>query len=287
MRRGGHAASLASATRRKVTGNYGQFLWWLQDTSNLDFDGDPARQMTRDLMAGFIIERRQAVSDNSTYFNVRNLAMMMKCLTPEHEWRWIWQLSVVPRLWEARAARRPVRLFPAGLLMHRLLAALQEAIATPLDRLAADRVRDCLLVVLAIILGLWLRNIAAMRLEHNFIRRKAGWEIMFEGYEVKNGEAFLYQVPSLLNPFIDRYLSVGRLRLMAGRKIEADAVWVGQPGPSRGRLMANRIREIFNRIGNERLGHPTNPHSVRHVAATRILDNDPRALGTAAFALRA
>ena len=124
--RGGHAASLAPATRRKMTGNYGQFLWWLQVTGKLDPEADPATQMTRDLVACFIVERRKVVSDNSTYVNVRDLAMMMKCLEPEHNWKWIWQLAVVPRLREARAARRPVRLFPPGTLIHRLLIALKD-----------------------------------------------------------------------------------------------------------------------------------------------------------------
>ncbi len=50
-------------------------------------------------------------------------------------------------------------------------------------------------------------------------------------------------------------------------------------------LSQDSVGAIFRRVGNAMLGYPINPHSTRHVAATRILDDDPRALNTASLAL--
>ena len=98
VRRGGRAASLAPATRRQMTQTYGQFVWWLRETGNLDQQADPAAQMARDLLAEFVAERRKDVRDSVTYGNLRTLVMMMNCRTsaptpnrpagsrPGHDW---------------------------------------------------------------------------------------------------------------------------------------------------------------------------------------------------------
>lgn len=282
LRRGGRAASLSPETRDMMCEVYGQYLWWCGTSGELNPQAEPAVQMAPDLVTAFIIERRKTVSDNTTYNNLRMLTMMMKCLAPDHDWKWIWRHSVAPRRWEAKAARRPRCQFPAGLLLHRLVTAMQYAVEQPLERLPPERLRDCLLVAIAINSGLRLRNHAAMRLEHNLIRRKEGWEVMFDPSEVKNSEPILFQVPSILNAFIERYLNIDRPRLAGRCKSETDAVWLSLKG---GPLSKPGIALVFNRIGREMLGYSINPHSVRHVQATRILDNDPRDLNVASFAL--
>jgi len=282
LRKAGPAALLASATCDLMGQLYGQFLYWLQANGNLEPDGVPAAQMTKDLLGQFIAARRKTVSDNTVYNNLRMLAMMMKCLAPDHDWKWIWRHKAGPRRREARAARHPACMFPAGLLMHRLITAMQEAMATPLDQLPLDRMRDCLIVAIAINSGLRPRNNAAMRIEENLIRRTTGWEILFEEDEVKNGHAILHPVPAVLNPFIERYLSVDRPRRLTPFMSGTDAMWLSRKG---GQLSTGGCALVFARIGQEMLGYPINPNSVRHVLATRILDNNPRDLTTAALAL--
>ena len=61
-----------------------------------------------------------------------------------------------------------------------------------------------------------------------------------------------------------------------------DMVWISGRG---GALAPGTIWFIFARVGKAMLGYPINPHGTRHVAATRILDDDPRALNTASLAL--
>jgi hypothetical protein len=59
-------------------------------------------------------------------------------------------------------------------------------------------------------------------------------------------------------------------------------VWLSARG---GALSPATVGAIFDRVGMEMLGYPIIPHSTRHVAATRILDDDPRALNIASLAL--
>ena len=195
VRRGGHAACLAPATRRTMVQFYGQFLGWLQTVGVLDPEGDPVTQMSQDLVAQFISERRASVSDSNTYNNLRALTTMMNCLAPEHDWTWIWRQGGAPRRGEARAARQPPRLFPAGLLMHRLVDAMREAIAASGGPKRATCFRDHLFVAVAVSTALRSRNLREMRLGVNLVRRKAGWEIIYDSSEVKNGEVIVGRLP--------------------------------------------------------------------------------------------
>jgi integrase/recombinase XerD len=282
LRRGGYATSLAPATKLMMMEIYGIFLWWLNTTGDLDPNAGPASQMTTDLRTQFVAARRATVSDNTTYNNLRMLTMMMNCLEPDHDWRWIWRDGGAPQVWEARAARRTPKSFPAGLLVHRLVTEMEKAMGLPLLQVPLDRVRNCLFVGMAVLLGLRPRNQSSMRLERNLICRKDGWEILFEASEVKNGEPILHRIPAVLNPFVDRYLSVDRPRQLDRFPQTTDAVWLSRKG---GPLSTQGCTVVFRWIGQEMLGYPLNPNCVRHVQATRILDNDPRDLKTASLAL--
>jgi integrase len=283
LRRGGHAASLSPATRKTMVGVYGQWLWWLQQTDRLDPAGDPTNQTTRELIAEFTILRRSVVSDRTAYGDLKQLTMMMNCIAPAQRWNWIWQHPAAPRTWEARAARRPPRLFPPGLLIERVLSAMREAVAAGSDLLPKERLRDCLIVAIGVYSAMRLRNLAGLRLDGNFIRRECGWEIMFEEHEVKNDQPILCRLSPILTPFIDHYVAVDRPRMLTGKSVETDALWVS-PRTKR-KIKTQRVAGAFTDMAEEMLGYRVNPHSVRHVQASRILDDDPRALTTASLAL--
>jgi integrase len=261
---------------------YGQFLGWLRRNGDLDPEGDPVSQTTPDFVARFISERRTSVSDSNTYNNVRTLTLMMNCLAPDRDWTWIWRQGGAPRRGEARAARRRPHLCPPGLLMHRLVVALQEALAAPGGPASAMRFRDHLFVAIAVCTALRSRNLREMRLGHNLIWRKTGWEIIYDASEVKNGEVILGRLPRVLNPFVERYVEVERLRLAKGRGGAMDKVWVSARG---GPLSPVSVGLIFHRVAVQMLGYPIHPHSTRYMAATRILEDDARALKTASLAL--
>jgi hypothetical protein len=270
IRRGGRAASLAPATRRGMTQTYGQFVRWLRDTCNLDQQADPASQMARDLLAEFVAERRKAVRDSVIYGNLRTLKMMMNCLAPGCDWNWIPRQTGGPSLQEARVTRRHRQLFPPGQLLHRLVIAMQKAMQIPVDRVPRDRIRNCLMVALAVISELRLRNVAFMRLGRNLIERKAGWDIMFDADEVKNDAAILCHVPALFSPFIERYLTVDRPRTIAKR---------GRHRCGLGIAATTQARPF---IGKHRVGlWPDRHRDVRvpnHIAqrASRRGNTDPR-----------
>jgi site-specific recombinase XerD len=86
----------------------------------------------------------------------------------------------------------------------------------------------------------------------------------------------------VLTPFVERYLTVDRPRLLTRCKQPTDAVWLSRKG---GPLGQPGVALTFKRIGQKMLGYPINPHGVRHLQATRILDDDPRAQTTASLAL--
>jgi integrase len=77
-------------------------------------------------------------------------------------------------------------------------------------------------------------------------------------------------------------VDIDRPRLLTRCKGSIDAVWLSD---KRRALSKQGVQLVFNRIGMEMLGFPINPHCTRHVAASRILQNDPQALETASLAL--
>jgi integrase len=243
---------------------------------------DPGALMTSELLAGFIVERRKTISDNTTYNNLRMLRLMLNSLCPGVDWNWIGQQGVAPRRWEAKAARRKPRQFPVAVLLAKLIEAMRQVIGQPTDLKSSVRMRDCLVVAVGVITSLRLRNLSNMRLERNLIRRPNGWEILFDRAETKNGEPFLSYIPEALCPLVERYITVEWVRLTANREVPTDAVWPSMKG---GGLARATIRQIFTQITTEFLGYAINPHPTRSAMATRILTDDPRALSTASLAL--
>jgi integrase len=166
--------------------------------------------------------------------------------------------------------------------MHRLVVAMREALAAPGGPQRATCFRDYLFVAVAVSTALRSRNLREMRCGLNLVQRKIGWEIIYDGSEVKNGEAILGRLPPVLDPFIEWYMKVERPHRLMKHGRTTDMVWVSALG---GAIAPSTIWFIFHRVGIAMLGYPINPHSTRHVAVTRILDDDPRALNTAALAL--
>jgi hypothetical protein len=255
VRRGGHATSLAPATKVIMTELYGTYLWWLKTSGYLDPQSGPETQMTADSHAEFC---RRAAQTGFGQYDLQQFAHAGdddEVSRPQArlEMDMAEQRDAAPLGGSSgtSTASQPSR-WTAHPSYHR---GFGTDVRNPLDQLPAERVRDCVLIALTVTSGLRLRNLVSMRLDRNLIRQNNGWEVLFDATEVKNEEAILSQVPALLNPFMDRYLDVDRVRLPRRCKCPTDAVRLSRKG---GPLGPNRIALAFKRIGEEMLGYPIN-----------------------------
>lgn len=278
----GPAARWSPASQKLVADAYGRFLQWLESRGELDRAGGPGDRVTPERLSRYVIERRSRVAIRTVFNDVGMLAMMMRILVPDRDWRWLTRHPLVPTRAEARAARREPRLFDPGLLLHRLMARLEELQREPACERTAILIRDHLLVAFAVCSGLRMRNLAAIRIGENLVARPHGWDILFEAHETKAKVPIALRWPEALRPFLGQYLAAYRPVLLRRCKTPLAALWVSARGNS---LSMPMVHLVFARIGRETIGRPINPHCVRHTLATTLLTEDPNALAVAAAAL--
>ena len=118
LEHGGAAARLGSETPASMQRLYVQFLHWLHERGTLDPDEGPGDRMTHARFVSFLAARRDAVSANTLFNNLRMLAMMLTVLAPEADWGWLYRHPLAPRRHEAAESRRPVPLVQPGLLLE-------------------------------------------------------------------------------------------------------------------------------------------------------------------------
>jgi integrase len=265
---------------------YGQFLTWLDDQNDLDKTTGPASRLTNERLGRYILERCSQVSDNTLFNNLRMLAMMMRCLAPEQDWKWIARHPAGPRAAEAAIARKPPRIFDPGLLAHRIFASLTELETAAATVESARRRRDLLIVGVAMFTGPRVKTLSQIQIGRNLLRRPGGWEMCFEGDETKTEPTLIVRLPARLEPYFERYLEHDRPILLSASRVQTEAqthaLWVSQRGTA---LCGDVINPIFKAITNELYTLPLNPHCVRHTAATTLITHDPTAVSTAAAAL--
>ena len=279
---GGVAATLAPATRVTMEHLYGQVLHWLHQRGELDPDAGPAERITPARFAAFVTQRRATVSDNTLFNNLRMIAMMLHCLAPSSDWRWLYRHALAPRRHEASAARRAVPLVEPGVTFLRLCARIEDVLAEPVTKPNAIGLRDLLMVALTATTALRRRNIMALTLGDSLLRHRHGYEIRFPAHAVKNARAIALLVMAELTVPLDRYVELYRPLLFGRHARDNPALWISHEGS---RLSEISAHFAFRRVTSAVLGRHVHPHAFRHSAATALLLDQPHDLATASGAL--
>jgi hypothetical protein len=127
-----------------------------------------------------------------------------------------------------------------------------------------------------------LRSVAAMDLDTQVQRVDGQWHILLGAPDVKTGREMGYPVPPRLSAWIDRYVSVERVELLAGKR--CDAFWVNWGGkPLRAAGIEKRIRwRSAKKFGPK---GAFGPHRFRYGIATVAPVADPDAPANGAVVL--
>lgn len=276
----GPASGLSTGTRRMMVAVYGQYLSWLDANNELREKAHPNERVTPCLLGRFLIARRQMTSDNTVFNNLRMLGMMMKCLVPEKDWSWVARHPAGPRRSEAKSARKVIRAFDPATLYRHVLSKLSGFESTPPSFDLALTRRNHLIVGVALLTMLRMRNLHGIRLSKNMVRREHRWELAFGADETKTNSPLVVHVPATLTKHLDRYLEIDRPLLLGGGT--CDALWLTRFGEA---LTDQSVRFVFMQTTETLIGVRLNPHSVRHAAATALLLHDPNAVEVASSAL--
>jgi integrase len=203
------------------------------------------------------------------------LSTIARRADPEQNFGWLTEMCRVLE----RTARRegPVRskqgrLLPSGRLFEAGLTLAQRARqSTSVPELArAKDFRDGLMIALLAARPLRIKNFASLRLGQHLGETLGGYLINIPGRECKTGNPIEMPVPHELCSWLQEYLELHRLILLAGRCSEF--VWVHKDGPSyQTGALAQRIPKLTKRL----LGVAISPHLFRDCAATTIATEDP------------
>ena len=261
---------------------YGALLAWLAHTGQLVAGEGPADRLTPARLVTYLTARRQAVSANVIFNNLRMLAMTLNCLAPGREWGWIYRHPQAPRRQEAAESRRPVPIVKPGVLLGRLLDALRASVGTISDKAAAVRFRDQLLVAIGVCTALRPRNLHALTLGRSMRRLPSTYEIRYLTGHSKTGRPITIHLMPELTPLVDHYVDQVRPLLLNKADTADGALWVSGWGR---RLSGPNIYLAFQHATKEFAGKAVYAQAFRHCGVTALMNQDPRAIETAAALL--
>ena len=153
-------------------------------------------------------------------------------------------------------------------IVEAALSGLDELHGTTLTR-RLDRVayRDHLMLAVMALRPLRLRNFAGLRIGQEFVMVAGRWVIDIPGPETKTGQPLLFDLPTVLQRYMETYLERVRPTFLTKAQNVTDFLWLGYEGQP---LTAHSIYLRFIYLTKRLFGQSINPHLLRDCAATTL-----------------
>jgi integrase len=140
----------------------------------------------------------------------------------------------------------------------------------------AIRYRDGLMIALLGLNPMRHKNFAALEIGRDLVREGENWFIAIPPEDTKTKIPLDFEVPELLQPYLETYLDHVRPRML--RRPACNALWVSAKG---GALSYSAVGPVFTRHTTRRLGIRITPHDARDAAATTWAIAAPDQIGVA------
>lgn len=263
----GRATRWSSTTRRNAEKGYGLYIAYLEGLGQIDLHASPAGRLGRELLEAYADALIGRLKSSSIADRLRDLHEAVRVMWPDtnHE-----DLRVLVRHWQAIARRderiaptivSPSDIFEAGL---QRMKRVSEAVYEKRD-VQAVQFGDGLMMSMLASKPLRPRNLRATRIGVHLLSRGPVYEWRFDATETKTYEPIRAELPAVLTPAIETWISKFRPVLLAGR--ESDAMWIScyrQP------MAASTIAARFRAAMEDELGVALSAHHVRHCVATGV-----------------
>jgi site-specific recombinase XerD len=282
----GPASDWAATTRQTNLECYGRWLAWLQEQQRLDHDLQPADRVTPANIVAYVDELRRLNASSTVTSRIRHLYCVLRAMAPDRDWDWLRNVESRLRKTASNARDKTPRvkstseLFAYGVeLMER---ADSPSGGTSFQR--SQSFRDGLIIALLAARPLRRRNFAAIEIGRHLIRQGEDYSLKFSAKETKTRRAIAMPFPSVLVPFLERYLSQHRPLLnpamRGGRWVaknpqqrpQTAALWISTHGTP---MAATTIYGRVIALTTAKFGHSVNPHLFRDSAATSVATEDP------------
>lgn len=277
------AAHLKPDSLEKYLEGYGRWLGFRLFRGDLDPTALPEDRVTEEAVAGYVDALLEMGNSGHAIWNrLQELKAALKLLAPGIDFSWLLYpcgVDVRQRLDMTRRSftvHHPRKLFRWGFDM------MKKALTLTGPRRRQVMLRDGLMIALLAGRAMRQRSVEAMDLDTQVRRIDGRWHVVLAADDVKTVKALSYPVPPSLNAWIDRYVTVERVELLAGNA--CDAFWVNWGGkPLRAAGIEKRIRWwSAKKFGpKEAFG----PHRFRYGIATVAPVSDPTAPANGAIVL--
>ncbi len=292
LQAGGKGAKWRPASRDAVMGNYGLWLGFLKLNGWLHQADAPAERVDRERVRAFINYLMQDRAPVTVASTMAKLIMALNAMFPTIDWEWMraaranLQQMAVPLRSKAERVEDSRELARLGLD----LMTEAEAMVEINPRQAADRYRDGLIIALLALRPFRRRNFHGIEIGRHLLRSGDMSRFVFPAEETKGGREIEKSFPAILQPALERYLTVHRPRLLAqqSRCLAADRpeaprrLWISKHGNP---LSISNFCGHIGRHTQQRFGWAMDPQSFRICLATTLGKDDPKAVLMGMFLL--
>ncbi|MCG8014622.1 MAG: tyrosine-type recombinase/integrase [Candidatus Thiodiazotropha sp. 'RUGA'] len=269
----GKAAHWSSRTRREVKWIYGRWLNFIKQNKAAAWQLSPAERFTQQLMAAFSQRLIGQISLGSVSSYLNHLALACRAMSPGVDHQFILKIAAQIH----RQSDGPVRDKRAKLHDVRVLFQLGCDLMDSVEGLGGSatlpdwlQFRDGLVIALLATRPLRRRTLSLIRLGQHLQHHNGTWYLLFTAEETKQRRPLEFALPSLLEPYLQTYLSEVRPRLLGDH--DDDHLWISARG--RG-LSDSRLYERVCHHTEAALGVRINLHLFRDCAATTLANEDP------------
>jgi hypothetical protein len=283
----GRAANWSAASEIVFTGRYGRWLGWVLRANSVATAMSLGERVTRETVHQFLEHLTASGNSGVTiHAQVRSLLTGMLMFAPETDWNWLrivetnLRRTMKPSV-DKRHQVRPIReLFAYGL---RLMEEAEKS--KSLDRVSvAIQYRDGLLIAIFSSRAPRRGVVTLMEIGTHLIREGDLYWLVFDETEMKGGRSSDKYLPTVLTPYMTRYLDYHRRSLLRDPEGLSDllGVWIGEHARPIG---GPGIRSAVCKRTEAEFGVAIPPHRFRDCLATSFAYEDPANLRAATSVL--
>lgn len=262
---GGGAAHWASRTRLTNIQHYGRWLGYLLWTRTLDENAAPADRVTREAVRAYNRHLEGLVAPRTRLSLLVGLKVMMQAMAPDRSWRWLQDTCNRVQINARPSKDKRARMRPTTEIVAAAIAELEQLPANGLTLKQALTYRDALMLAFLASRPLRVKNFAALELRRHLIKLESGWLITIPAAETKTHQPLDFNLPELLLPWFERYLS--EVRVLFPQAGESSRLWLGKDGVMHNpHSIYHRLTKLTHRL----FGTPINPHLLRDCAASSL-----------------
>jgi integrase len=261
-----------------VVNSYGRWLRWLEDHGLLNQDVGPADRVTRETVTNYARNLAEKLSPFTVAMYIQLLADSLRAMAGDHDWGWIARApgrirqQGVARTEKRSRLQTPDRIAELGMRLMEAAEAGEDD--DPVE--AAVLFRNGLTMAFLAYRPIRMANLESITVGVHLTQAGDRWQVAFPADEVKNDRPLEFPFPTVLVPYLERYLSKHRPVLLETgierHTPRSGPLWVSRDGQQLG---YQTIGHHIQKLTKAEFGAPINAHLFRDCAATMIAIVDP------------